>query len=65
MYRTILNSPEVLAKRTSCTCTLCHQVMLPWLHFRREAVSTDYLMRVRTSDESRVDERIKAFDRKL
>jgi len=65
MHRTVSNSPKVFAKRASSTCTLCHQIMFSWLHFRREAISTDYLMRMRTSDESGVDKRIQTFDREL
>jgi hypothetical protein len=57
--------PEVFAKRASRTSTLCNQVMLARLHISLEAVSTHNLMRMWTTNKSRVDEWIEALDCEL
>jgi hypothetical protein len=57
--------PEIFAERASRTSTLRNQIMLARLHISLEAVSTHNLMRMRTTNKSRIDEWIESFDREL
>jgi hypothetical protein len=57
--------PQVFTKGARSASTLLDQIILHWFHVRPEAVPPDNLVCMRTSDDSRVDQRIQALDSKL
>jgi hypothetical protein len=53
--------PEVLTERASCASTLGHQIVFARLHVSLKAVSSYNLMRMWTTDETRIDEGVETF----
>jgi hypothetical protein len=53
--------PKVLTKCASRASTLRHQIVFAGLHVGLKAVSAYNLMRMGTTDETRIDEGIEAF----
>jgi hypothetical protein len=57
--------PEIFAECARSTSAFFYHIIFSRLHFGLEAVSSNDLVRMRASDNSRVDQRIQTFDRKL
>lgn len=57
----VANLPKVFAERACRASALRHQVMLARLHLSLEAIPSNNLMRMRTSNEARIDQRVKSF----
>jgi hypothetical protein len=64
LYR-FAHIPKIFAECARSTITFFYHIVFSRLHFGLEAVSPNDLVRMWASDNSRVDQRIQTFDRKL